>query len=191
MNATLKNESPAVDTYTEKNPRFVPEGRWRMPCPSGTGFFTKNIGFEALSVILLAAIIMTTKKFSVKRGSHGLGLFTNIALKKDDLVIEYTGEKISTAVADSRGGQYLFELNDKWTIDGRGRENEARYINHSCSPNCYPEIDEGEKHIFIYAKKAIKPGEELTYNYGKEFWKTYINPKQCRCPKCLGANKKS
>jgi len=40
MNATLKNESPVGDTYTEKNPRFVPEGRWRMPRPSGTGFFT-------------------------------------------------------------------------------------------------------------------------------------------------------
>jgi len=154
------------------------------------GVLYKNIGFEVLSAILLATIIMITKKFSVKRGSHGLGLFTNIALKKGDLVIEYTGEKISTAVADSRGGQYLFELNDKWTIDGRGRENEARYINHSCSPNCYPEIDENEKHIFIYAKKMIGPGEELTYNYGKEFWETYINPKQCRCTKCLGANKK-
>jgi len=43
MNATLKNESPVGDTYTEKNPRFVPEGRWRMPRPSGTGFFTNEV----------------------------------------------------------------------------------------------------------------------------------------------------
>ena len=133
---------------------------------------------------------MITKKFKVAHGTHGLGLFTNIDFKKGDLVIEYTGKKISTAMADRRGGQYLFELNNQWTIDGRGRENTARYINHSCQPNCYPEIDEFEKHIFIYAKKTIKSGEELTYNYGPEFWKTHIKPKGCRCTKCLEKNKK-
>ena len=124
------------------------------------------------------------KKLIVKKGSHGLGLFTTTAFKKGDFIIEYTGEKVTTAVANQRGGQYLFELNNEFTIDGRGRENKARYINHSCRPNCYPEIDEDEKHIFIYAKRKIAPGEELNYNYGKEFWKTYIKPKKCRCAKC-------
>lgn len=123
-------------------------------------------------------------QFIVKRGTHGLGLFTTTAFKKGDLVIEYTGEKISTDVANTRGGQYLFELNEHFVIDGRNREHQARYINHSCRPNCYPEIDEAEEHIFIYAKRAIKPGEELTYNYGKEFWKTYVASKGCRCAHC-------
>jgi uncharacterized protein len=123
--------------------------------------------------------------FVVRRGTHGLGLFTMRTFKKGDFVIEYTGEKITVDEANKRGGQYLFELNDKFTIDGRGREHLARYINHSCTPNCEPEIDETEKHIHIYAKRTIKPGEELTYHYGKEFWKTYVEPKGCRCSGCL------
>ena len=127
---------------------------------------------------------MTDKKFTVKRGTHGLGLFTNTPFKKGDLIIEYTGEKITTGEADIRGGQYLFELNDTYTIDGKDRNNQARYINHSCAPNCYPEIDENEEHIFIYAKKSMPPGTELAYDYGKEFWKTYVNSKGCRCRKC-------
>lgn len=127
---------------------------------------------------------MTTTDFKVKRGTHGLGLFTNVAFKKGDLVTEYTGEKITEGEANLRGGQYLFELNDTHTIDGRDRKNKARYINHSCAPNCYPEIDDKEEHIFIYAKRAIKVGEELNYDYGKVFWNTHIKPKSCRCAKC-------
>ena len=130
---------------------------------------------------------MIQKTFAVRRGTHGLGLFTNVAFKKGDRVTEYTGEKISTEEANRRGGQYLFELNDNWTVDGKDRKNESRYINHSCRPNCYPEIDENEEHIFIYAKRALKVGEELTYDYGKEFWNTHIKPKGCRCDKCQEA----
>ena len=122
--------------------------------------------------------------FTVKRGTHGLGLFTPTTFKKGDLVTEYTGEKITEVEANRRGGQYLFELNDEWVIDGKNRTNKSRYINHSCRPNCYPEIDETEEHIFIYAKRAIAAGEELTYDYGKEFWNTHIKPKGCRCAKC-------
>lgn len=121
----------------------------------------------------------------VKRGTHGLGLFTTKEYKKGDLVTEYTGEKIPVEEANRRGGQYLFELNDAWTVDGKDRTNVSRYINHSCAPNCYPEIDENEEHIFIYAKRAIKADEELTYNYGKEFFDVHIKPKQCRCSKCV------
>ncbi len=122
--------------------------------------------------------------FVVRRGTHGLGLFTNRAFKKGEFIIEYTGEKITTDEANERGGQYLFELNDQFTVDGRGREHLARYINHACKPNCYPEINDAEEHINIYAKRAIQPGEELTYHYGKEFWKTYVVPKGCRCATC-------
>lgn len=120
----------------------------------------------------------------VKRGTHGLGLFTSSDYKKGELVTEYTGEKITVEEANIRGGQYLFELNDDWKVDGKDRNNNSRYINHSCAPNCYPEIDENEEHIFIYAKRAIGAGEELTYNYGKEFWNVHIKPKLCRCTKC-------
>lgn len=125
-----------------------------------------------------------TKKYKVGKSSAGLGLFAIAEFKKGDLVIEYTGEKITETEANRRGGKYLFELNDNWTIDGKGRENTARYLNHSCKPNCYPELDENEEHIFIFAKRAIKPGEELTYNYGKMYFNDLITKDGCRCDSC-------
>lgn len=124
------------------------------------------------------------KKVVVKRSSAGLGLFAAAPFAKGDLVIEYTGEVISDDEAQRRGGKYLFELNDTRTIDGTGRENIARYINHSCRPNCEPELNENETRVFIYAKKKITPGEELTYNYGTDYFKRVIKPLGCRCQKC-------
>lgn len=120
----------------------------------------------------------------VKRSSAGLGLFANQEFKKDNLIIEYTGETISEEEANKRGGKYLFELNDKWAIDGKGRQNIARYLNHSCKPNCYPELNEDETKVFIYAKRKIVPGEELTYNYGRNYFKELIKPLGCKCIKC-------
>jgi SET domain-containing protein len=124
------------------------------------------------------------KKVSVKKSSAGLGLFAAAPFTKGELVIEYTGEVITDAEAQKRGGKYLFELNDAWTIDGKGRENIARYINHSCKPNCYPELSEDEKQVFIYARRKIAPGEELTYNYGTDYFKRVIKPAGCRCTNC-------
>jgi len=123
----------------------------------------------------------------VKRGAHGLGLFTKEHIRKGRYIIEYTGDLISSDEANRRGGQYLFELNDNWAIDGKGRENRARYINHSCQPNCEAELSADEKRVFIQAKRDIEAGEELCYDYGKEFWNTYIKPKGCRCTRCLNS----
>ncbi len=97
---------------------------------------------------------------------------------------EYIGERISEDEANRRGGKYLFEINTRWTIDGKDRKNLARYINHSCTPNCYPEVDERARRVFIYAKKKILPGEELTYDYGTTYCKEYIYPLGCRCENC-------
>lgn len=124
----------------------------------------------------------------VKRSKAGLGLFTMNDIKKGAFIIEYTGEKITTDEGDRRGGQYLFTLNDDYVIDGKGRKNVARYINHSCRPNSEPEIDEDKWKINIYARRNIKAGEELNYDYGKEFWNDYIKPKGCQCDKCLEKN---
>ena len=121
------------------------------------------------------------KLVQVKRSRSGLGLFAAAPFKKGDLVIEYTGEVITETEANRRGGKYLFELNDKWAIDGKGRENLARYINHSCKPNCYPELNEDETRVFIYAKRKISPGEEITYDYGKDYFERLIKPYGCRC----------
>lgn len=127
------------------------------------------------------------KKVIVKRSSAGLGLFAAQAFKKGDCVIEYTGEVISETEANRRGGKYLFELNDNWTIDGKNRKNIARYINHSCRPNCYPELNETETAIFIYAKRNIALGEEITYDYGTDYVTRVIKPLGCRCQKCVKA----
>ena len=120
----------------------------------------------------------------VKRSRAGLGLFANRTFAKEERVIEYTGKIISEEEANRRGGKYLFELNDQWTIDGKGRSNIARYINHSCQPNCYPELNEDETRVFIYAKRKINPGEELTYDYGKSYFNQIIKPIGCKCTKC-------
>ncbi|MEX0930920.1 MAG: SET domain-containing protein, partial [Candidatus Paceibacterota bacterium] len=121
------------------------------------------------------------------RTRAGLGLITECDLQKGDLVIEYTGERISNDEANARANRYLFEINDTWTLDGSSRTNLARYINHSCRPNCEAEVDEAKKRIFIYARKKVKKGEELTYDYGKDHFNEYIKPKGCKCEKCHNA----
>jgi SET domain-containing protein len=67
-------------------------------------------------------------------------------------------------------------------IDGNIKENTARYINHSCRPNCEAEGPKGR--IYILSTRNIKAGEELTYDYGKEYFETYIKPFGCKCVKC-------
>jgi SET domain-containing protein len=127
------------------------------------------------------------KNVTVKKGINGLGLFSKVEMKKRDKVIEYVGDKITPEEADRRGGKYLFEVDKKLTLDGKARSNVARYINHSCVPNCEAEVD--GKQVFIYAIKKIMPGDELTYNYGKEYFDEYIKPKGCLCPKHAVATK--
>lgn len=114
----------------------------------------------------------------------GIGLYTSVPLKKGTYIIEYTGEKITEEEANRRGGKYLFTINSRWTIDGKDRKNTARYINHSCKPNCEAQIKKGR--VLIYALKNISVGEELTFDYGEE----YLNDKDtmphgCRCAECL------
>ncbi len=129
----------------------------------------------------------TEKSFIVKRSIAGLGLFAIKPFKRGDFIIEYTGEKISEEEANRRGGKYLFTVTDNVTIDGKGRENTARYVNHSCAPNAEAERDEEELTVRILAKRSILPGEEIFYDYGKEYWNEHIKPFGCRCPKCSGA----
>ncbi len=125
---------------------------------------------------------MEKKKFLVKRSGSGLGLFSAVDFKKGDLVIEYTGEKLPNSIADQKNSKYIFALNSRFSIDGSKRTNISRYINHSCRPNCEARI--GGQRIFIYAKKRIRAGEELNYNYGKEYFDEYIKPYGCRCEAC-------
>lgn len=126
----------------------------------------------------------TPLQLKVKKSVTGLGLFTLEAIAKGTRVIEYTGEKINLDEANRRGGMYLFEINAKWYIDGKGRENKARYINHTCgrAANCKIDIKAGR--IWVIAKRNIATGEELSYDYGKEMFDAYIKPHGCKCAKC-------
>ncbi|MGE0828560.1 MAG: SET domain-containing protein [Hyphomonadaceae bacterium] len=119
---------------------------------------------------------------SVRRSYAGLGLVANEAIPKGACVIEYWGRQITKEEENTSRSKYLFAISDKKTIDGQDRKNIARYINHSCRPNCEPEIYRGR--VFILAKRSIKAGEELCYDYGKEYFDAQIKPHGCRCVKC-------
>ena len=120
----------------------------------------------------------------VKRSTAGLGLFAMEDIKKEQVIIEYTGERITEDEANKRGGRYLFQVTDTLVIDGKARENTARYINHACKPNAEAEHDEEDHRIYIRASKNIKAGEEITYHYGKEYMKEIINKEGCLCVSC-------
>ncbi len=115
----------------------------------------------------------------IQKGLSGLGLFAMDDIPKDDFIIEYKGPLLTKEQADDKGGLYLFAVTDtKWTIDGSSRANTARYLNHSCKPNCEAIADRNK--IVIHAKRNIKAGEELTYDYGKE----YMEDVNCKCGHC-------
>ncbi len=124
------------------------------------------------------------KDFKVFKSSAGFGLRTTKDIKKGELVIEYKGKKIKNEVAEEQPNRYQFDLDDKWTIDGSPRSNTARYINHSCRPNCEAVHYTDTNEIGIEAIRNIKAGEELTYDYGKDYFNEYIKPVGCKCEKC-------
>lgn len=121
-----------------------------------------------------------------KRSSAGLGLYAGQDIPKGACIIEYIGRVIKGEEEYTSTSKYLFEVNKNTTIDGRDRSNTARYINHSCLPNCEIEIRKGR--VFVMARKNIKAGEELGYDYGKEYWNEHIKPLGCRCVKCATKN---
>ena len=123
-------------------------------------------------------------RFAIRKSRPGLGqgLFATASLRKGDFVLEYAGKRIPTRRADSMSSRYLFEIDRKWTVDGSKRSNIARYINHSCEPNCEGAIRGGRG--LIYSTRAIEKGEELTINYGEEYFNEFIKPIGCKCDKC-------
>lgn len=119
----------------------------------------------------------------VKRSSAGLGLFATVAIKKGKTIIEYIGERIPASVGDKRENRYIFNVSSHIDIDGSPRYNTARYINHSCLPNC--EAINRRGRVFIVARKNIKAGKELHYDYGKSYFEGLIGADKCLCEKCF------
>jgi SET domain-containing protein len=148
----------------------------------------------------MASLIVTRKS-----AIHGNGVFAAAPIKKGERLIQYKGllrghEEVDRVYAEEieTGHTFLFTLNDDYVIDANVGGNNARWINHSCNPNCEALLDEdengdpGKDRVFIQAMRAIKPDQELTYNYGivlsephtakmKKLW-------ACRCgsKKCTG-----
>jgi uncharacterized protein len=123
--------------------------------------------------------------FRIGRSRTGLGMFATRPIKRAAYIATYRGRIISTEEADrreARGARYMFELNKKRTIDGSPRWNVARYINHSCKPNAKPV---GRKcGVAIVALRRIERGEEITYDYGKEYLEYFLQNGGCRCAAC-------
>jgi len=124
------------------------------------------------------------EQVSVHRSRPGLGqgLFVTRSFEKGDFIMEYTGRRIPTQYADTLKTRYLFALDDEWTIDGSSRSNLARYINHSCDPNCEAEIH--DERIYVLSTRNIVAGEELTIDYGNEYFDEFIRPFGCKCIRC-------
>ncbi len=137
--------------------------------------------------------------FELRRSPiHGVGAFATVPVPKGTRIVEHTGEKISNAEADRRYDDdamrrhhtFLFILDKRSVVDAAYAGNEARFINHSCDPNCETIIARG--HIWIEAMKAIPPGDELTYDYAYDDDKKYTAEDyrfygcQCGAPNCRG-----
>lgn len=135
---------------------------------------------------------LTPQPFELRPSSiQGRGAFATRAIRKGARIIEYLGERISQAVADdryddtkmSRHHTFLFNVDEDTVIDAAHEGNDARFINHSCDPNCQAFL-EGDR-IYIYALRDIPVGEELSYDYsydrtedmGPEEEALYV----CRC----------
>jgi SET domain-containing protein len=113
------------------------------------------------------------KSYAVRTsGIHGRGVFAATEILRGERIVEYKGKRSSWDEAmarpdsdpDDPAHTFLFEIDDGRVIDARIRGNAARWINHSCAPNCVTEEDDRGR-VFIEAKRRIKPGEELTYDY--------------------------
>ena len=76
----------------------------------------------------------------------------------------------------------MYELNKHFTLDGTNRKNVARYGNHSCRPNAESLIYRGR--VFIKSVRNIKPGDEITYHYGRDYYEAYIGKARCKCVTC-------
>jgi uncharacterized protein len=121
-------------------------------------------------------------QLKVKRSRAGLGLYTMEPIPKGACIIEYTGKTLTKEEDEASNSSYLFYISRTKTIDGAARKNLARYINHSCRPNC--EIVIYYQRVWVFAKRKIYAGEELAYDYDKEYFNAYIKPKGCKCVKC-------
>jgi hypothetical protein len=136
--------------------------------------------------------ISSNKPYRIGRSRTGLGLFATKPIKKGSKIIRYFGPLLDSRKKkdDEIENKYLFELTNRWTIDGSIRENVARYINHACRPNAESDVKPRKRKVFIRAIKNIEPGDEINYDYGTDYFKAYLKPIGCKCDACEKKRKK-
>ncbi len=120
-------------------------------------------------------------------GIHGTGAFAARVIPEGTRVIEYLGERITKAESARRCEQnnpYIFSIDETWDLDGNVSLNPARFINHSCAPNCESQYTDGR--IWIVALREIPTGEEITFNYGYDLDDLEDHPCCCGAPNCIG-----
>lgn len=120
-------------------------------------------------------------------GIHGMGGYARQRIPEGTEVIEYVGERISKAESLRRcemNNPFIFGIDETHDLDGNVEWNLARFLNHSCEPNCEAIEDEGR--IWIVARRDIGPGEELTFNYGYSLDDFREHPCRCGAPGCVG-----
>ncbi len=132
--------------------------------------------------------IMETEYILIKQsGIHAFGAFARKFIPKGTRFTEYVGEKISKEEAERRlqaDAVYIFEVDETHDIDGDVPYHPAKYLNHSCDPNCESAIEDG--HIWIFSLQDIKEGEELTYDYGYDPKDLEETPCRCGAKNCVG-----
>jgi hypothetical protein len=135
--------------------------------------------------------ISPKKPYRIGRSRTGLGLFATRRIKKGTRIIRYFGPLLdSKKKQDDIENKYLFELGNRWTIDGSVRKNIARYINHGCKPNAESDVKPRKRKVYIRAIKNIEPDEEINYDYGSDYFKAYLKPIGCKCDACEKKRKK-
>ena len=134
------------------------------------------------------AIICETELIQFRRSRiHGTGGYARTNISKSTRLIEYVGKKITKAesIEQCQGENvYIFTLDDEHDLDGSVDWNPARFINHSCAPNCEAEWDKDR--LWIVAVRDIHPGEELSFNYGYDLEDYREHPCLCGTPACVG-----
>ena len=131
---------------------------------------------------IMPARLSPSRHLRVRRSKSGLGLFARTPIKKGKFIIRYRGKKIRTEDTEVMDTRYLFEINNRWTIDGSTRSNLARYINHACRPNA--EVYFVKHAITIRAITIIKPDDEISYRYGRNYVGAFIKAVGCKCKFC-------
>ena len=130
--------------------------------------------------------ISSNKPYRIGRSKTGLGLFATKPIKKGTKIIRYMGPLLDSRKKKDEAvdNKYLFEINNRWTIDGSTRKNIARYINHSCKPNAESDVNSRKRKVIIRAIKNIEIGDEINYDYGTDYFKSFLKPIGCKCESC-------